>query len=727
MDKVYSPISFEETMYSSWEKAGYFSPKKEAGRDPFCVILPLPNANGDLHLGHAMFTIEDIMVRYHRMKGDTTLWQSGFDHAGFETQFVFEKFLAKQGKSRFDYSRDDLYKAIWDFTQANRGNMESQLRRMGFSLDWSRVKFPLDPEIIAVVYKTFKKMHDDGLIYRGERLVNYCTKCGTSFSDLEVNHVEKIDPLYYLKYGPFILATVRPETKFGDTAVAVHPTDKRYKDYVGKEISFEGLLGKVKLMVVADDAVDPAFGTGVVKVTPAHDMTDYEISKRHDLPLVQVIGFDGKLTSVTGPYAGLRVKAARAKVVEDMQTRGMIDHIDEGYVHTVGTCYRCGTTLEPLPMSQWFVKVRPLADQAIKTIIKKEVTFIPKRFEKTANQWLTNFHDWNISRQIVWGIRIPAWRCETCVKTNPATEWIITDGKAPEHCSVCGGTTLVQDEDVFDTWFSSAQWPFATLQANSDKTDFETFYPTSVMETGYDILPMWVCRMLMVGLYVTDKVPFKKVYLHGLVRDSKGQKMSKSKGNVVNPIKMVDLYGADALRMALVFGAAAGNDISLSEDKVRGMRNFSNKLWNMTRFFLMNLEEWEKVSGAQGKKQTVLPMYDEAMYKKLGEKDKAILHELDAHISSVTKYIDRYRFSDAAQELYEFAWHRVADVYIEENKERFQSGDEQALSVYRHILFCLMKLLHPYMPFITENIYQQIPGWDGIPLIVTPWPKVRAC
>ncbi len=713
MDTAYAPKSFEETIYSSWEQEHCFAPVKKTGKDPFCVILPLPNANGDLHLGHAMFTIEDIMIRYHRMKGDVTLWQPGFDHAGFETQYVFEKFLAKQGKSRFDYSRDELYKAIWDFAQNNRGSMESQLRRMGFSLDWPRLKFPLDPAIIAIVYKTFKKMHDDGLIYRGERLVNYCTKCGTSFSDLEVKHVEQIDPLYYLKYGPFVLATVRPETKFGDTAVAVHPTDKRYKDYVGKEIEFDGLIGKVKLKVVADEAVDPAFGTGVVKVTPSHDVTDFEIGKRHNLPLVQVIGFDGKLTAVTGSYAGLRIKAARAKVVEDLKVKGLIDHVDEGYVHTVGTCYKCGTTLEPLPMSQWFVKIKPLADRAITAIAKKEVSFVPKRFEKTATQWLNDFHDWNISRQIVWGIRIPAWRCEACAKTNVGKEWIITDGSVPEKCPTCGGTVLTQDEDVFDTWFSSAQWPFATLKANSDNTDFDTFYPTSVMETGYDILPWWVCRMLMVGLYVTGQVPFKKVYLHGLVRDSKGQKMSKSKGNVVNPIKMVDLYGADALRMALVFGAAAGNDISLSEDKIRGMRNFANKLWNISRLFLMNTENIKD-----------LPFYDKTMDKDVDKSDLAMLKKLEVTVKTTTKYMDTYRYSDAAQMLYDFTWHTLADDYLEQNKERFKQGDTQALAVYRHILLTVLKLLHPFMPFVTESIWGQLPRQHDNKLIISAWPAV---
>lgn len=721
MEKAYTPTSCEETIYTSWEQNGYFLPKKETNNDPFCVILPLPNANGDLHLGHAMFTIEDIMIRYHRMKGDATLWQPGFDHAGFETQFVFEKFLAKQGKTRFDYTRDELYKAIWDFVAASRGTMESQLRRMGFSLDWSRVKFPLDPDIVGVVYKTFKHMYDDGLVYRGERLVNYCTKCGTSFSDMEVKHVEQIDPLYYLTYGPFIIATVRPETKFGDTAVAVHPNDTRYTSFIGKTIEFSGLNGPVKLHVVADEAVDPAFGTGVVKVTPAHDVTDYEIGKRHNLNLVQVIGFDGKLTSVTGPYQGLRVKAARAKVVEDLKSRGMIDHVDEAYVHTVGTCYKCGTVLEPLPMSQWFVKIKPLAIRAIDAIANKEVKFIPKRFEKAATQWLTNFHDWNISRQIVWGIRIPAWRCQHCQKTHPGNEWIITDGTVPTACPVCNNTDLVQDEDTFDTWFSSSQWPFATLQTSADATDFTTFYPTSVMETGYDILPWWVCRMLMVGLYMTGTVPFKTVYLHGLVRDKKGQKMSKSKGNVVNPIAMINTYGADALRMALVFGAAAGNDISLSEDKVRGMRNFANKLWNMTRLLCMNIDSWAATTGRSIKD---LPLYDKTMYNTCSGSDQAMIEQVNTLVSDVTKYMDAYRFSEAAQLLYEFSWHVVADTYVEENKERFQQAEDHALVVYRHILLTLLHLLHPFMPFITETLYQHIPGWNNTQLIISPWPTV---
>ena len=436
MDKAYNPAAVEGKIYKLWETGGYFSPKIDKTKQPFTVILPPPNANADLHLGHAMYVVEDIMIRYHRMKGDPTLWLPGADHAGFETQYVYEKQLAKEDKSRFDFDRETLYKNIWDFVHENRGKMENQLRRLGFSLDWSRNIFTLDSNVVSTVYKTFKKLYDDGLVYRGVRLVNYCTRCGTGFSDLEVKHVEQVDPLYYMRYGPFILATVRPETKFGDTAVAVNPKDKRFKNWIGKEVEIEGLIGKFTVKVIADDVIDPKFGTGIAKVTPAHDMTDFEIGKRHNLPMKQVIGFDGKLTSLCGSYAGLRVKAARVKVVEDMQARGLIDHIDETYMHVVSTCYKCATVLEPLPLPQWYIKVKPLTDVAKKAIKTKKITFVPKRFEKQATRWLTDFHDWNISRQIVWGIRIPAWRCVVC------DTWTVTDGKKPDQCSSCNKTLI---------------------------------------------------------------------------------------------------------------------------------------------------------------------------------------------------------------------------------------------------------------------------------------------
>ncbi len=714
MDKSYQPKEHEEKIYAAWEQAGSFLPNTNSKAEPFSIVLPPPNANADLHVGHAMYVVEDIMTRFHRMKGYKTEWLPGADHAGFETQFVYEKHLSKQGKSRFDFDRETLYKNIWDFVHANRGTMETQLRRLGFSLDWSRLTFTLDPKIVAIVYQTFKKLYDEELVYRGMRLVNYCTKDGTGFSDLEVKHVEQTDPLYYMKYGPFVLATVRPETKFGDTAVAVNPNDKRYKQWIGKDIEFDGLLGKITLRVIGDEAIDPAFGTGVAKVTPLHDMTDYEIWKRHkdEMPEPQVvIGFNGRLTEIAGPYAGMKVKAARLKIVEDMQAKGLIEKIDHNYLHTVSTCYKCGTVLEPLPLSQWFVKVKPLTDKAVDSIKKKKVQFVPKRFEKQAIKWLTDFHDWNISRQIVWGIRIPAWKCLDC-KTD---SWTVTNGEVPEKCSQCNGTHLEQDSDTFDTWFSSGQWPFATLEANHPD-DFKTFYPTSVMETGYDILPWWVCRMLMLGIYARGDVPFRTVYLHGLVRDGKGQKMSKSKGNVINPLVMVDQYGADALRMALIFGTAAGNDLSLAEDKIRGMRNFANKLWNIARFLDMNMKNAQE-------KGINIPFYDEILHKSLGNnEDKQIITQLNMLITRVTKYIEKYRFSDAAQEVYDFSWHRIADQYLEFNKERFIAGDPQALAVFRHVVLNLLKLIHPFMPFVTEAIWGQLPkDSDGL-LITSEWP-----
>lgn len=745
MDKAYAPKKVEQDIYSLWENGGYFTPTIDPSKKPFTIILPLPNANDPMHMGHALFTVEDIMIRYHRMKGEPTLWLPGGDHAGIETQFVFEKNLAKEGKSRFDFDRETLYRMIADFVDTNKDINKDQMKRLGFSLDWTRYHYSLEPAIVERVLATFKKLHDDHLLYREERLVNYCTKCGTSFSDLEVKHVEQIDRLYYMKYGPFVLATTRPETKFGDTAVAVHPKDKRYASWIGKEIAFEGLSGAVTLQVVGDDAVDPAFGTGVVKVTPAHDMTDWEIGKRHQLPMKQIIGFDGKLTEATGPYAGLRVKAAREKIVADLERKGMIDHIDEAYVHTVGMCYRCGTMLEPLPRPQWFIKAKPLAEPAMKAVKDGKTKIVPlKRFEKLYFDWMENIHDWNISRQIVWGPRIPVWYCLDCnptikisfidgsgkkltdtyaslVKTHTFNEIVkglqsmlapvdATYALSPGPCTTCHTDHMLQDTDTFDTWFLSGQWPVNTLKTH--EKDFSYFYPTSVMDTLWDILFFWVARMMMLGLYLTGEVPFRVVHLHSRVVDKHGQKMSKSKGNVVNPLPLVDTYGADALRMALVFGSAPGSDIVMSEDKVRGMRNFANKLWNIARLFQMNKDTAKKE----------IPLYDASIDAKLSTQDISLLKELQSLIQQVTSHIDRYRFSDAAQALYEFTWHTFADVYVEENKERFKQGDIYALSVYRHVLVTLLKLLHPFMPFITEAIWGQLSPKHAPPLIVSSWP-----
>lgn len=782
MDKSYQPSHWEPIIRRKWERDNANVAHVDKNKDSFSIILPPPNANGSLHTGHAMYVYEDIMIRYARQQGKVALWLPGSDHAGFETQYVFEKHLSKQGKSRFDYDRDTLYSMIADFVQQSKGTIKEQFRSIGFSLDWSKEQYTLNPEIIEIVHLTFKKLFDAGLLYRSERLVNYCTKDGTSFSDLEIEHVERVDKLYYMKYGPFILATTRPETKFGDTAVAVHPKDKRYKKWVGKEITFEGLNGPVTLKVVADDVVDPKFGTGVVKITPAHDMTDWEIAKRHNLPMKQIIGFDGKLTELTGPYAGLRIKAAREKIVADLQAKGLIDHIDEHYTHTVGTCYKCGNTLEPLPLSQWYISVKPLADGAKKLIQSGEVQVHPRRFKRTLVKILDDFIDWNISRQIVWGIRIPAFQ-------NRATqEWKVElDSEKQKELMNSGEWT--QDPDTFDTWFSSGQWPYATLMAvasteykvqstklyeaiankemstrfrvqnkkgelmadlrgslctsdesvvsldkldittkNHDKTQgrrsyerskdevdslsnalqfFNYFYPTTVMETGYDIARAWVARMLMLGNFVTGKTPFKHVYLHGMVRDAKGQKMSKSKGNVIDPLKVTSQYGTDALRLALIFGTAAGSDVSLSNEKVIGMRNFVNKLWNIGRFIQM-MQNPEINLGSSSPDSTS----EKALIRKFPndidhkEINKALHTEYKLVQKKYHKHMKEFEFSHALVALHEFVWHRFADVYIEKLKDVAKLGDQDIQHSMQTIYMGCVEMLSPFAPFVCEAIKQ---------------------
>lgn len=704
MDKIYNQKVVEEKWYKFWEDAGYFKPEINPDGKPYCIILPPPNANAPLHFGHAMYVVEDILTRYHRMKGKAALWLPGSDHAGFETQVVFEKKLKSEGKSRFDFDREILYQMIWDYVQSNKSGMESELRRLGFSLDWSREKFTLDPDIIREVYKTFKKMFDEGFIYRDYRLVNYCTRDGTSFSDLEVVHVEQKDPLYYLKYGPFIIATVRPETKFGDTAVGVNPNDKRYKEWIGKEVEVEGLNGKFKLKVIADELIDPLFGTGVAKVTPSIDFKDFEMSKRHNLELKMIVGFDGKLTEIAGSYAGLYVNQARKKVAEDMQERGLIEKIDEDYTHTVSKCYKCGTTLEPLPLEQWFLNVADLKQKAIEVVRNKKIKIHPKNFESHYFQWLENLNDWNISRQTVWGIRIPAWNCLAC------DAWNVTTGETPDACGKCGSKNLKQDTDTFDTWFSSGQWPVVTLKTGKPR-DFEKFYPTSVMETGYDILKAWVSRMVMLGLYITGEVPFKDVVLHGLVRDPLGQKMSKSKGNVVSPMEIVDQYGADAARMALVYGTALGHDQNLSHPKLQAMRNFTNKIWNIGRF-IINFKP-TNVPSLKPDQQ-----FNNAAMKQLSEVDRLILLKLNETSAKVSDSLNQFRFHDGADALYEFIWHEFADKYIESAKNR----RKETQPVLEYVFRTSLELLHPFMPFITEELWQKLPH-EGKSIMIAKWPQ----
>ena len=693
---AYDPKKTEDRIYKFWEEKGYFKPEINSSGKPYSIILPPPNANAPLHFGHAMYVIEDILIRYHRMKGDKALWLPGADHAGFETQFVFEKHLKSEGKSRFDFDRETLYQMIWDFVQSNRPVMENQLKKLGFSLDWSRKKFTLDKDIVSIVYKTFKKLFDDKLVFRAKRLVNYCTFDGTSFSDLEVIHKEKESSLYFVKYffekggGHITVATTRPETIIADVAVAVNPKDKRYKNLDGKSVVLP-VFGR-KVPIIYDDLVDMKFGTGVLKITPGHDPNDFEIAQKHKLKGESLIGFNGKITE--GKYKGLYVKEAREKIVEDLEKEGFLEK-EEKIMHQVPVCYKCQNPIEPLLMDQWFIKMQPLAKDAIEKIKKDEIKIFPNRFEKVLLDFLKNIKDWNISRQIVWGIRIPAF------KNKKTGEWLVTEGESP-------GKDFDQDTDTFDTWFSSAQWPFATLEVTGD---FKEFYPTSVMETGYDILRWWVARMIMIGLYATGKVPFKNVVLHGLVNDPLGKKMSKSKGNVVNPLELVEEYGADAVRFALVFGTALGSDQALSFPKFQNGRNFANKLWNMARFIEMNEVQSPPASPKlqRGEKSKVQSVH---------RNDIEMKNKVQVLVKEVTKDLDSYNFNFAAEKLYEFVWHEFADKYIEDVKKRI---DKQSFTTLHSSFLILLKLLHPFMPFVTEEIYQKFKPDKSI--IVEKWPQ----
>ncbi len=710
--KAYDPNKKEDEVYDLWEKTGYFNPEKlpKRHKEPFSILMPPPNANDPLHIGHAVFiTLQDIMIRYNRMKGKKALWLPGADHAGFETQVVFERKLEEKGETRLDMKREEFYDKVWDYTQKNRDLVRNQIKKLGASCDWSKDTFTLDEKVVNTTYKTFKKMADEGLIYRRKRLVNYCTNHETAFSDLEVDHVEQKSPLYYIKYGPFILATTRPETKFGDTAIAVHPDDRRYRKYVGKEIKIETLQGERKIKVIADEAVDRDFGTGAVKVTPAHSEVDFEIWQRHkdEMPEpIEVINKEGKMMAPAGPYKGMPVKKARKKLAEDLKEAGLLQRIDEEYTHNLSVCYKCGKEIEPILMEQWFIDIEPLAKPAIEAVKNDDVKIIPENYKKVYLHWMENIKDWNISRQNWWGIPIPAWKCLDC-SSDEDQKWIITEGEEPKKCPQCGGDNLEQDGDVFDTWFSSGQWPFATL-LNEENPELEKYYPTSVMETAYDILFFWVARMIMLGLYRTGEVPFKHVYLHGLVRDENRDKMSKSKGNVINPIEVADEYGTDALRMSLIIGNMPGKDSTISENEIKGYRNYINKLWNMFRFLMMRCDDYNP-------KEKV----------KLTKEDKELVKEFEKKSKEITTHLDNFEFSHAAEKLYHYSWHRFADEIIEESKEVLD--DDKKKAAREKVLFTIfagiLKLAHPFIPFVTEEIYQKIPLEDRKETImIENWP-----
>ena len=740
VDKNYEHKKYEEQIYQLWEKSDAFKPSSNG--DPFSIIMPPPNANDPLHVGHAMFvTVEDILIRYHRMKGDATLWLPGTDHAGIETQFVFEKKLAKQGKSRFDFDRETLYKMIWDYVQENSGIAVDQMKKLGASADWTRFKFTLDPDIVNEAITTFLRLYKQGLVYRGERLVNYCTKCGTSYSQLEVEYEERNDPLYYVKYGPFVIATARPETKFRDTALAVNPTDKRYKKYLDQTLDITGLLGPVKMTVIPDPEVDPKFGTGIMKVTPAHDPHDFELGEKFNLPVTPIITVEGKMDfswyldspdfakqptkyqTRAKKYHGLKIAEARKMMVEDLKEDSLLEKVDDKYMHRIGTCYRCHSVIEPLPLPQFFIKTKSLAHTALQALDNKETIILGTGREKILRHWLENLRDWNISRQIVWGIRIPVWYS---IIDNPSLKvTFLNKSGQPISGSILEltkkysfgeietglqkitaerdakfvvtknrpGDDYLQETDTFDTWFSSGQWPVVTLKT-SQPGDFDRFYPTSVMETGYDILPIWVMRMMLLGIYSTGKSPFKWVYLHGLIRDEKGRKMSKSIGNVINPQDMVEKYGADAVRMALVMGSTPGQDKSVGESTIRGMRNLSNKIWNAARY--VDSMEQDKNSA---------------------EKDQDLLAAQKTNEQTMTKRLNDFKIGQSAEWIYHWFWHTFCDDYIEKAKKGLVSK-----GMMLEVLKSNLKLLHPFIPFVTEAVWQEL-KLDKQPLIVQHWPS----
>ena len=685
--KTYTPNEYEPSIYALWEESGVFKPKGQG--QPYAIVMPPPNANGNLHVGHALGSaIQDILVRYHRMQGYDAVYIPGADHAGFETWVVYERELEKHGQTRFDFNREELYAQVWDFVAKRRGDMELQLRAIGVGADWDDLVFTLDDKVIKTVYDTFEKMWQDGYIYRGERIVNYCTQHQTSFSDYEVVHKNEKGKLWEIAYplidkvGEIVIATTRPETMFGDVAVAVNPNDERYKDLVG----CKALLPIVKreIPIIADDYVDPAYGTGMVKITPAHDPNDFEVGKRHNLELVQVIDFDGKMINVPGQFVGMTALEARKRVLAALE----IDELLRGekdIEHQVGHCYKCGSVIEPLAKEQWFVKMRQLADNAIAAIERKEVTFTPENKGDVVIKYLKDIKDWNISRQIPWGIPIPMFQS----KTN-LDDWRYST-EVDKKEIVVDGTTYRREEDTLDTWFSSGQWPYITTDY-LDAGKLAKYYPNTVMETAGDILFAWVARMIMLGLYRTGQVPFKHVYLHGLVLDEKGIKMSKSKGNVINPMETVAKYGSDALRMGIIASRSAAQPQAFNTGKVVAARNFCNKLWNIARYT-------ENLVG--NRTPAVSPQLQSLA-------DHWIARQLDEAAQSLDRQIATYHFAEAGETIYHTVWDDVADWYIEASKV------EQNIDMNAYVLDTILRLTHPFAPFLTETIWQALPWHDTI-------------
>ncbi len=696
LPKTYEPNNYEPNIYAMWESTGAFQPTGQG--EPYSIVMPPPNANGNLHVGHALMAeLEDILARFYRMKGRDVVYIPGADHAGFETWVVYERELQKQGKSRFDFSREQLYAQVWDFVDKQRGNMELQLRALGVSADWSRLVFTLDEKVIRTAYATFKTLWDEQLIYRGERIVNYCTTHQTSFADIEVEHKNEKGKLYKIAYptldkiAEIVVATTRPETLLGDTAVAVHPDDERYKHLIGSHVLLP--LTDREIPVIADEYVDPAFGTGAVKITPAHDPNDFEVGKRHDLERIQVIDFDDTMINVPSQFAGLTSQEARKRVLAALQAAELLRG-ENDIEHAVGHCYKCGNIIQPLVKDQWFIRMQPLAEAAKQAIQNGEVKFYPESKRKQVIDYLENIRDWNLSRQIPWGIPIPAFQ-----NVADPSDWIYDERVDDEHI-VVDGKQYRREEDTFDTWFSSGQWPFVTTDY-LDGGELARFYPLSVMETGHDILYPWVARMIMLGLKVTGQVPFREVYLHGLVLDEHGQKMSKSKGNVVNPMETLAAYGSDALRLGLIASRSAGQNQAFSTTKVVAGRNFCNKLWNIARFTEDKLGEGYKPGPAEAKSLA----------------DHWIIRELNQAAESVGQLLADYRFSEAADTVYHTVWSSLADWYIEASK------DQENPDLLAWALDTALRIAHPFAPFVTETIWQTLPWYEqGTMLATSNWP-----
>ncbi len=714
-EKAYDASKFENGIYKKWEAAGAFKPSTKKGAKPFTIMMPPPNATGTLHLGHAvMLALEDIMVRFHRMKGDSTLWLPGTDHASIATQNKVEKVIAAEGATRHTLGRKVFLKRVDQFVKGSQKTIRNQVRKMGSSCDWSRERYTFEPDVSTAVSEVFVRMYNDGLIYRGHRIVNWCPRCESTLADDEVNYKEERTQFYYLKYGPFVIGTVRPETKFLDKVIIVNPDDARYHDSIGKKMMVPWIDGDVEATIIADKAADMEFGTGAMTITPAHDFIDFDIAKRHNLDIIQIIDEKGNLNHHAGEYAGQNARAIRKKLVAKMTEKGLVDRIEENYVHNIALCYRCDTPIEPLVSRQWFINVdkkfkgvgektvgKSLKERSIEVVRKKKIEIVPDRFEKVYYNWMENLHDWCISRQIWFGHQIPVWYCQS------GCEDPIASTKEVTKCPKCKGK-VARDPDTLDTWFSAGLWTFSTLGWPKNTPDLKKFHPTSVLETGYDILFFWVARMILMTQYALNDVPFKTVYLHGLVRTREGKKMSKSNPETcIDPLDMIAKYGADSLRLSMVIGGTPGNDLRLYEEKIAGFRNFVNKIWNASRFAVMQMED-EKKNAKKSKKAPAKKM-------PLSLSDKWILTRTQEVVALVTEDLEKFKFSDAGSKIYDFTWNEFCAWYLE-----FSKSEHKNVAVLTEVLETILKLIHPFVPYVTEAIWKNLGKKDFI--MLQKWP-----